>query len=454
MFFHRFQRAAGMGLALQASDDCLQFWQRLVVQIGHENDAIKHAIIALSSGCQSMKLKNQGLRMLSQESGPFKSLEHLANDQCNKAIYHLRKQVMSNMPKDIEMTLICCLILIALESALGRKDVLMMHLLSGSRIVETMVPDELFVYAFGDEADPASKACQRTCEKRGFDFGRISRSEWRQLLTLFMELEFSHLLYSPVNSNVKPSICLRLNKMAPVEYTGIGGSGLKTVKEVRYNVGGWTTHAFATLYDTIAYKGDAVYWNQPEHQKLLKHLISRGQQSKEMFESFKALEDSMSPIEYFRMRLVHSQVHGLLTVLQSMPFNYTRREFNSVHRQQLEEMIDMLEELVQRMESLKDDLPELTIDVGLLPTVSSLMFHVCDPDLRRRVLNVAKSFRGRHEGAYQTAALLKACEGRGTRTPVDEMPDAFLDELVGPTLTGTDGIGGLQASFRLLDVKE
>jgi hypothetical protein len=102
------------------------FWQELVHQASESYPAVRHAVIAISA------LHQQFIDSVPNENYSF------AIGQCNKAIGHLRSEIMSNAHPDsahTERILIACVVLIAYGLFQGDIEAVRLHLRSGTKML-------------------------------------------------------------------------------------------------------------------------------------------------------------------------------------------------------------------------------------------------------------------------------------------------------------------------------
>ncbi|KAL7629099.1 hypothetical protein AAE478_000617 [Parahypoxylon ruwenzoriense] len=240
IFFHRFRRAAEDGLAMHASSLGSGFWRRLVPRVGHSDPAVRHALIALGAAYQSAQLQQQQQQdenlqpgtMTRSTSGtpssrsaspdahlytspstptppPFSrgdtnhdnnnnnnnntnssSDRHRAEDlelftiqQYNLSIYHLQRhaQQPGSAASGVEITLICCLVFVCIETSRGNSAAALAHVANGLQIIKA-VPSEAAASQHGPDPRERGRPDDQST-------ARISRSDWRLLVDFFRALE-------------------------------------------------------------------------------------------------------------------------------------------------------------------------------------------------------------------------------------------------------------------------
>ncbi|KAI0841864.1 hypothetical protein F5Y06DRAFT_306840 [Hypoxylon sp. FL0890] len=238
LFFHRFRQAAEAGLAMHASSLGPGFWRRLVPQVGQSDPAVRHALIALGAAYQSAQLQQDHQTTtpgISQDAGiggssssrsgspvapvpqqqqqqpPHMSTpppEDNSNAQCidqlelfmiqqyNMSIYHLQKHVQpTSPPESVEITLICCLVFVCIETSRGNEGAALAHVANGLQIIKALPPESKFAYSSGSSGNNTKDSSSNSTKAANGLSPRISRSDWQQLLDFFLALEPSATTY-------------------------------------------------------------------------------------------------------------------------------------------------------------------------------------------------------------------------------------------------------------------
>ncbi|KAI1381963.1 hypothetical protein F4677DRAFT_439768 [Hypoxylon crocopeplum] len=252
MFFHRFRQAAEAGLAMHASSLGAGFWRRLVPQVGHSDPAVRHALIALGAAYTCTQLQqeqqeqihhmtttsNPGVGIISRSGSPdeqqqqqqqqqhqqpyastssstpppeddyhcIDQLELFTIQQYNLSIYHLQRHVQpGSLPESVEVTLICCLIFVCIETSRGNEAAALAHVANGLQIIKALPPDSALIHlppsnrsggssSRSGQNGNSSYAAASTAREQS-PSPRISRPDWRQLLDFFLALEPSAATY-------------------------------------------------------------------------------------------------------------------------------------------------------------------------------------------------------------------------------------------------------------------
>ena len=107
------------------------FWDQLILQVSHDDPAVRHAVIALSSLYEKIDIQWEVIRLQAQVT----VCRQNSIEQDNQALSHLRQIIGSNDSGNVQSTLICCVLLIAFEVFLGNHDSAGLHLESGLKIL-------------------------------------------------------------------------------------------------------------------------------------------------------------------------------------------------------------------------------------------------------------------------------------------------------------------------------
>ncbi|KAI1759351.1 hypothetical protein GGR53DRAFT_527474 [Hypoxylon sp. FL1150] len=252
--FHQFRRHAEAGLAIQASSLGPGFWQRLVPQLGHSDAAVRHALIALGASYQSALLQlqqqqkqgkgpntNINVRAAARSTGKSSSrgsspdeiqyqhhkqhqyasiptpipsqpdnstryqrieqLELFTIQQYNLSIYHLQRHVQpGSPPESVEVTLVCCLVFVCVETSRGNEPGALSHVANGLQIIKAM-PAEL-VDGRGGRGGYNNNSNSTTAAETH----RMSSADWRQLLDFFLSLGPSVAAYEGPTTPRCPSV--------------------------------------------------------------------------------------------------------------------------------------------------------------------------------------------------------------------------------------------------------
>lgn len=144
-FVARFRAAPAEGVAAHLCN-VTAFWSRVAPSTGSQDEAVRHAVVALSAAFQLAQHANEPVI----DGFTRDNLDVFAIQHYNKSIERLQRHVGSSAPESVRVTLLCCLAFVSLETLRGNHDVAVTHLVNGLRILQSL-PDATFACL----ADPA-----------------------------------------------------------------------------------------------------------------------------------------------------------------------------------------------------------------------------------------------------------------------------------------------------------
>jgi hypothetical protein len=107
-----------------------EFWNKLLPQVGNSEPTIRHAMIAVAVAYARLESIDELLPGVDNA----KESRYFELQQYNKAIHHLRLHLSAN-GVTLEVTLMCCLLLICLEFLRGNIEQAILHLQGGINIL-------------------------------------------------------------------------------------------------------------------------------------------------------------------------------------------------------------------------------------------------------------------------------------------------------------------------------
>ncbi|KAL2200338.1 hypothetical protein P885DRAFT_66028 [Corynascus similis CBS 632.67] len=115
------------------------FWPRLTPLAGCQDEAVKHAVVALAAAYQLFQHPHEpAIDGLTRDDLEILTIQHYS-----QSIERLQVHAGSSGPESVRLTLICCLTFISLETLRGNHDVAVSHLINGLRILQSL-PDSSF----------------------------------------------------------------------------------------------------------------------------------------------------------------------------------------------------------------------------------------------------------------------------------------------------------------------
>ncbi|KAI0129104.1 hypothetical protein BJ170DRAFT_624008 [Xylariales sp. AK1849] len=444
-YFHRFRVEALKGLTLHAAGDA--FWERLVPQVAHHDEAVKHALVALGSAYQ-LRVQRDSSVATNETPG----LEIFTLQQYNKAIQSLSQQMASSSRKRIEMTLLCCLVFVCLESLRNNRDGATVHLANGLKIIEQLPTSML------------NDVRSQTASKVNSDQRYMSRSELRQLLECYGDLEFGTQVYSAYAKPVSAPHLYQTNSHD--DDTSEDYKDLSHCHAALLNFG---HRVFLRLWETLPHRGNKAFWSNPEQIRLHTQLLERARHLIWMVDRFmsgpSAPRQETNRTDYASGLLDRLHSKGLHFTIYCMPEDYTRRQLRQFE-EQYREIVQMVEEVVGVFEGSSqpdrsenggakretDKRPAVTLDNGILLGLHVALYGTSDRDTKRRAMDLLRRMKGRNEGMFNASDMLKVFQVLGADGHGSYANELLLDEPAGPCLGGAGGFLGFEARLAALKI--
>lgn len=268
---------AESGLTFRGWKQQTNWWTQLLPQVAYSSEAVKHGLIALSAALQTMKLRNKdaGCQLTNHIQELFTITQY------NKSIHHLKQHTALSTFENLEITLVCCLIFICLETARGNTKTTQIHISNGLRIIDKLVSNNFLLYCILDNQDERYIRLEKEAYRQGFKPSRLSKNEWYHLLRFFAQFELGAALY---DSRTKPSMSLRV--LAMTEFFMEFVPEFRSVDDVSSATSHWYSHVFARLYTTAPHRGDVKWWADPEQKRIHERLLSWGRKMLRRLDEF------------------------------------------------------------------------------------------------------------------------------------------------------------------------
>ncbi|KAB5572529.1 hypothetical protein GE09DRAFT_675098 [Coniochaeta sp. 2T2.1] len=265
-FFRRFRLLATDGLTNHVCN-FTQFWNRVTPHISHQDEAVKHAVIALGAAYQIFQLNDQEqnhekttgkvLHTGTADEFTHENLEVFTIQQYNKSICKLQRHVGSSSPESIQVTLICCLAFICLETMRGHHEAAVTHLINGLNILQS-IPTKDFDFLADLSGDNAQGG------PRGYPYSTVC--DMQDIIDLFGRLEVSACFFA---SGLRPIVAERgyalrkyddaTSENYPSEYY----SPRQAHRPYTY----FLRDVLARLYETSQEPPGSPFWSDPRQQK-------------------------------------------------------------------------------------------------------------------------------------------------------------------------------------------
>lgn len=153
--FARFRAATADGTAAHLCNFAA-FWRRLNPSTGCQDEAVKHAVVALAAAYQLFQYPSEPII----EGVARRDLEVITIQQYNRSIENLQSHAGSSAAESIRLTLVCCLAFISLETLRGNHEVAVTHLQNGLRILQSL-PEPAFDFCTADSSLPITPPATR-----------------------------------------------------------------------------------------------------------------------------------------------------------------------------------------------------------------------------------------------------------------------------------------------------
>ncbi|KAI1073760.1 hypothetical protein F5B20DRAFT_565982 [Whalleya microplaca] len=461
--FHNFRRLAETGLALHAARARTGFWAHVVPRVGATSAAVRHAAIALGAAWEGMQLRKRAFRHHNYHQyyrdDYAAQMEAFTLQQYNRAIAHLRnKGEDEGEGGRVEVTLLCCLLFICLETSRGDSAATLSHVASGLRIVAAL-PTDVLRFSSGTSV-----------YTRGSGPCRLERSDWRHLLDLFLGLEFATAPHWASHQSLSPNVAMGAHALgrlidatmpaawststspstsaSPSTYTREEITSLEAAHRTQQE---WCAHALRRIWETLPHKGDTAFWAQASQQRQQAILVARGRRVLRLLSTYLRTLDPLTTTpttattstttptptattkmqarnrcgERYSVLMDLMQMRILAIVVSGMPYLYGRAHFASLFLAEARELIATGERLVFLLRETQSsgeegkgkeevgevEMPDLVIEPGVLVVMRAVVYAAVDPELRRRGLAIVKVLGGVHETIYQGDVLVRLFEG-------------------------------------------
>ena len=248
------------------------FWRRFEPDMSIEDEAVRHAVAALSSARQRHRAAVAG--------GPglpglgMHDLDVLTMQQYDLAVSCLARRPWDPSSASLRSTLVCCLAFVCLEVLRGDRAAAVTHLANGLRILES-VEDRGLSLVWGDSGDVYQPDPPRPEDE----------DDIRDLLWLFARLEVGAVLFA---GGVRPILSLRVLEQQRRLGSYSGVENFDSLAAAHAEVCNHVRMVLAWLWQTRERYGDVVFWSDHDNERQHSALKDGGQRVIRLYQQFVA----------------------------------------------------------------------------------------------------------------------------------------------------------------------
>lgn len=346
------------------------FWDQLILQVSHDDPAVRHAVIALGSLYEKFDIQREVIRSQAQAT----VCRQDSIEQYNQALSHLQQNLGDDENRNIHSTLICCVLFIAFETFLGNYDSAGLHLESGLKILHDwqVQQDQLLQPAYS----PATSVIED------------------DLLPVFSRLNLqARSLVDPGLSQHHRFIGDTATKSIPNAFSSLNQSRI-----CLYNLFNATFDFIHSTYDT---KESVDLSEEPPSAVVLErdHLDGLMQRWLQTFDTL--LEDAGTQMgtRNLRAAMLLKIHHTTATVLLRTSLSSEQRGFDA-HLDHFKSIVSLSASLLEASGSLEIK-PSFSMDLGIIVPLYLTVVSCRDPTVRRQALSLLSRLSlPRQEGSW------------------------------------------------------
>lgn len=278
-FFHKFRTVSSGGLANHVLN-FTDFFARICPQMSHQDEAVKHAMVALGAAYHQFQIPEGASPTDCDE------VEVFTIEQYTKSLSKLQKHVASPSDDSTRLFLVCCLAFICLESLRSNHTAALTHLRNGLNIIGSL-PDCYFEFLADD-----NKA------SRGVYSGDL---DMQDIIMIFARLEISASFFA---DQVKPVIAIKSYNLRKM-YDGSEMQDFKDLWDVHKQELAYFRDIHGRMYETDGRSGDLEFWSRPEESAQQFRLAARTRKLELLFKRFMSSPKAPRPgtSEYFSLHV-------------------------------------------------------------------------------------------------------------------------------------------------------
>ncbi|KAF5133198.1 hypothetical protein E5D57_003821 [Metarhizium anisopliae] len=250
-FFCSYRRATEAGVSMH-SCGVSPFWTTLAPQLGHCDEAVQHALVALGAAYHLYKVGKGASSHLQVSSPAVGTLERFTWREYNLAIRNLHRHLDKPEPASIAVVLVSCLAFISLELLRGDHYTAIAHMRNGIRILMSAL-----------DVRRLRAAASRRRARGSF----LSDADLWDIVTQFRNVEFA---LGGFSSDIPLLLGQQLRGDTP-DARPIASVAQGYDARTQY-----VNEVMVRCWDLREHRGSQVFWAQPHMQEELNTLRQRG----------------------------------------------------------------------------------------------------------------------------------------------------------------------------------
>ncbi|KAH6661583.1 hypothetical protein B0J14DRAFT_611993 [Halenospora varia] len=367
------------------------FWDRLVLQISHTEPAVRHALLALSSLCETYESQDP-----TDDHDKFR--EHFALQQYNKAV-RLLADSLSTSQSQLDVILTSCLVFVWLEFMRNDLDAGLGHLKGGLKIL--------------DDFRQPNKSPSLTSQ-------RIDAS----LIYLFSRLEIQATVYGSPTSEFVSEGHEEIRKAVPTSF-----SSIEQARNSLHTLLGTVFRFVRQIRDPDFIESTTKSHPWPDPLSLEATCRSHVAQFRSWQGAIKnspaSTFTSLNPRQTAAMRLLH-MYHKTVTILLETLFTHSQMIYDQ-YDSSFDQVLTLAEQLIHNSQHMG---PIIFFDMGVMAPLFYVVLKCRNLALRRKALSLLKLAPCR-EGMWYRQDVIEYVEwkidieerGRGQLLETEALPE-------------------------------
>jgi hypothetical protein len=280
MYFHHFRTMSEAGLRNHLCRSASAWAASSVSALSHQDQAVKHAIIALGAAHQLSQSSHSQHGPTSQNAASGESMTELEIHmlkQYNQSMMCLQKTTDGSINDRITKTLICCLSFVCIETLRYNWRPALTHLINGLKIIDSLPIEMIEVMNTPNSTFDGADSI-------------IEKDEIEFLFRTFTTFEVAAGLFA---ENFRPSISLKLYESRRLMDVQV--SEPESLRGVHSLVSQFVHDTIALSWETKDHRGDLEYWARPLHGMQRSLISKRAQRVEDAVKRFMSRDGSPAP---------------------------------------------------------------------------------------------------------------------------------------------------------------